>query len=85
MQSTMNYVHSILERLLSSERGQGKQKKVRSHCSLTDGNTVSAKAVFLRALLPKLEKCSRGKVKRLVRENACLVKFKVQKTKDNLE
>lgn len=71
MQSMMNYVHSILERLLSSEPGQGNQKKVRSHCSLTDGNTVSAKAVFLRALLPKLDKCSRGKSEK-TSEGKCL-------------
>ena len=42
-----------------------------------------AKVVLLRALLSKLEKCSRRKVKGLVREKARHVKFKVQKTKDN--
>lgn len=53
---------------------------MRSHyCSLAAGNTVLAKVVFLS----KLEKCSRRKVKGLVKENASHVKFKVQKTKDN--
>lgn len=84
MQNVMNYVLSILGRLLTSEPGQEIQKNMRSHyCSLAAGNTVLAKVVFLRALLSKLEKCSRRKVKGLVREKDSHVKFKVQKTKDN--
>lgn len=53
------------------------------YCSPAAGNAVLAKAAFLRALLSKLEKCSRRKVKGLVREKASHVKFKVEKTKDN--